>query len=113
MISWDFTESRTSQPPMAAAASSINARPAAGPVGGADEQADNSTSRLTAIANIDTLPLQAVTSLTAVCHPWHAPNHPWGAKTLHLVFIELLALPKRQPTAGWMEYQAKRTTTSS
>src|SRR5437870_6451660 len=36
---------------------------------------------------------QAVTSLTAVCHPWHAPNHPWGAKTLHLVFIELLALP--------------------
>src|SRR5439155_18833158 len=37
--------------------------------------------------------IQAVTSLTAVCHPWHAPNHPWGAKTLHLVFIELLALP--------------------
>src|SRR5437870_10196112 len=39
---------------------------------------------------------QAVTSLTAVCHPWHAPNHPWGAKTLHLVFIELLALPLSQ-----------------
>src|SRR2546426_3524754 len=41
-----------------------------------------------------TSPDQAVTSLTAVCHPWHAPNHPWGAKTLHLVFIELLALPE-------------------
>src|SRR5438105_10516918 len=40
-----------------------------------------------------TSPDQAVTSLIAVCHPWHAPNHPWGAKTLHLVFIELLALP--------------------
>src|SRR5439155_23371150 len=39
----------------------------------------------------------AVTSLTAVCHPWHAPNHPWGAKTLHLVFIELLALPYLLP----------------
>ena len=39
---------------MATAASSINARPAAGPVGGADEQADKNASRVNAIANIDT-----------------------------------------------------------
>ena len=40
-------------PPMAAADSSINARPAAGPVCGADEHADNSISNASAIANIE------------------------------------------------------------
>src|SRR2546428_11027975 len=54
MISSDFTESSAVHPPIAAAASSIKVRPAAGPVGAADEQADKNISRVNAIANIDT-----------------------------------------------------------
>src|SRR5438874_13349598 len=54
---------------------------------------------------------QAVTSLTAVCHPWHAPNHPWGAKTLHLVFIELLALPTPREKARHRLSNIHRTPT--
>jgi hypothetical protein len=52
MISWDFTESRTPHPPIAAADSSIKAFAAVGPVGGADEQADKSISNARTIATI-------------------------------------------------------------
>jgi len=43
---------------MAAAASSTKVRPAAGPEGVADEQADNSISKVNTIADMNTSPLQ-------------------------------------------------------